>query len=144
MKRFNYFMLVALVLLFASIAPVSAQNQKTIFYNITTDEAWTAGMALGMADKAIDSGYKVVIFLNIRAVFIASKSFNTDSWGASGKSLQDMLKTVMDKGAKGIICPMCMKKVGMTKEDVIDGVVQGGADVTFPAMTADNTTVISF
>ncbi|MCP5019672.1 MAG: hypothetical protein GY938_30965, partial [Ketobacter sp.] len=51
MKRFNYFMLAALVLLFASIAPVSAQNQKTIFYNITTDEAWTAGMALGMADK---------------------------------------------------------------------------------------------
>lgn len=32
---------------------------ETIFYNVTTDEAWAAGMALGQANKALEVGYKV-------------------------------------------------------------------------------------
>jgi predicted peroxiredoxin len=125
-------------------APLSASDGKTIFYNVTTDEAWAAGMALGQANKALEAGYKVVVFLNVRGVFIASRSFVTDTNGASGKSLQDMLKAAMGKGAQAIICPMCMGKAGMTMDDVIEGVVKGGPDVTMKAMTADNTAVISF
>jgi predicted peroxiredoxin len=137
--------LVVLFLLSAGVAaPLSADNQKTIFYNVTTDEAWAAGMALGQATKALDSGYKVVIFLNVRAVFIAAKSFATDTNGAVGKSLQDMLKAVMDKGAQAITCPMCMGKAGLTMDDLIDGIVKGGPDVTLKAMTAEDTAVISY
>jgi predicted peroxiredoxin len=121
-----------------------ADEQKTIFYNVTTDEAWAAGMALGQANKALEAGYKVVIFLNVRGVFIASKAFVTDINGASGKSLQDMLKAAMANGAQAIICPMCLGKAGMTMDDVIEGVVKGGPDVTMKAMTADDTVVISF
>ena len=137
--------LVAMLLLsVASAAQVSADEQKTIFYTVTTDEAWAAGMALGQANKALEVGYKVVIFLNVRGVFIASKSFVTDTNGASGKSLQEMLKAALDKGAQVIICPMCMAKAGMTMDDLIEGVVKGGPDVTMKAMTADDTVVISF
>ena len=135
----------SLILLFLPLTgTLSAENKKTIFYNITTEEAWSAGMALAQANKALDNGYNVVIFLNVRGVFIAAKSFNTDSFSSSGKSLQDMLKSAMDKGAKAVICPMCMKKAGMTMDDVIEGVVGGGPDTTMKAMTADNTVVISF
>ena len=101
-------------------------------------------MALGQANKALENGYNVAIFLNVRGVFLASKKFKTDGWADSGKSLQDMLKSAMDNGAKAIICPMCMKKVGMTMDDVIEGVVKGGPNVTMKAMTADHTVVISF
>lgn len=59
-------------------------------------------------------------------------------------SLQDMLKSAMDKGGKAIICPMCMKKAGLTMDDVIKGVVKGGPNVTMKTMTADDTVVISF
>ncbi len=123
--------------------PASAQQKETIFYNITKEEAWAAGMALGQAHMALDNGYSVIIFLNVRGVFIASKSFQTDSWASSGQSLQDVLKSAMDKGAKVVICPMCMKKAGMTMDDVIKGVVEGGPK-TMKTMTAENTTVISF
>ncbi len=126
------------------LGTVSADEKKTIFYNLTTDEAWAAGMAIGQATKALENGYNVAIFLNVRGVFLASKKFQSDSWAASGKSLQDMLKTAQDKGAKVIICPMCMKKAGLTMDDIIKGVVKGGPDVTMKAMTADNTAVISF
>ena len=135
----------SLVLLVALLSgPVFADEKKTIFYNITTEEAWAAGMALAQANKALENGYDVAIFLNVRGVFLASKKFKTDSWADSGKSLQDMLKSAMDKGAKTIICPMCLKKAGMTMDDLIEGVVKGGPKVTMKAMTADNTAVISF
>jgi peroxiredoxin family protein len=55
-----------------------------------------------------------------------------------------MLKSAMDKGAKVIICPMCMKKAGLTMDDVIKGIVKGGPDVTMKAMTAEDTAIISF
>ncbi len=144
MRALRHSLVVLLLLSFVAAAPVSADEQKTIFYNVTTDEAWAAGMALGQASKALESGYKVVIFLNVRGVFIASKSFATDTNGLVGMSLQDMLKAAMDKGAQAIICPMCMGKAGMTMDDVVDGVVKGGPDVTMKAMTADDTVVISY
>ena len=137
--------MVALMLLVALVAvPVSADEKKTIFYNLTTDEAWAAGMALGQANKALESGYNVIIFLNVRGVFIASKAFASDSNGAVGKSLQEQLKDAITNGGQAIICPMCMGKAGMTMEDVIEGVVKGGPDITMKAMTADDTVVISF
>ena len=142
MQKRYLFSLALLVALLSGA--VSAGEKKTIFYNITTDEAWAAGMALGQANKALDNGYDVAIFLNVRGVFLASKKFKTDSWAESGKSLQEMLQAAMDKGARAIICPMCMDKVGMTMDDLIKGVVKGGPNVTMKAMTAENTVVISF
>ena len=137
--------LTLIVLLFLlTTQSLLAGEKKTIFYNITSDDTWAAGMALGQANKALDSGYKVVIFLNVRGVYLASKSFNSDIAIASSMSLQDMLKGAMKKGATAIICPMCMKKAGITQDDLIEGIVKGGPDVTLKAMTADDTVVISY
>ena len=144
MKALRYSLAALLLLLVGTAASVSADEQKTIFYNVTTDEAWAAGMALAQAGAALDAGYKVVIFLNVRGVFIAAKRVATDINGLSRKSLRDMLKAAMEKGAQVIVCPMCTKKVGMSMDDLVEGVVKGGPDVTLKAMTADNTVVISY
>lgn len=137
--------ILSFLLLILSVMPLSAdENNKTIFYNITTDEAWAGGMALAQANKALENGYKVVLFLNVRGVFLASKSYQTDTLSASGMSLQDMLKAAIKKGGKAIICPMCMQKVGMSKDDLIEGVEKGGPDITMKLMTADDTVVISY
>ena len=133
-----------LLLILFDAASLTAAEKKTIFYNLTTDEAWTAGMALNQASKAIEHGYKVVVFLNVRGVLLASKAFHSDSFVASALSLQDMLQANMKEGAKVIVCPMCMKKVGLTQEDLIKGIEMGGPDVTLKAMTADDTVVISY
>ena len=117
---------------------------KTIFYNLTTDEAWTAGMALGQATKALESGYRIAVFLNVRGVLLASKAFHSDTWAGADKNLQDMLRTVLARGGRVIVCPMCLKKVGLGVSDVIDGAELGGPDVTLKTMTADDTVVISF
>jgi len=144
MKALRISLGILFVLLVTAMTPLSAKEQKSIFYNVTTDEAWKAGMALAQANGALKKGYKIIIHLNTRAVFIASKSFASDVNGLSGKSLQDMLKAMMDKGAQVLMCPMCTKKAGLTKDDLMEGVIMGGPDVTLKAMTADDTTVISY
>ena len=144
-KKITSMLILSFLLILSFTTPLAAEEgSKTIFYNITTDDTWAGGMALGQANKALENGYKVVIFLNVRGVFIASKSFNTDTLSASGMSLQDMLKGAIKKGARAIICPMCMKKAGMTKDDIIEGVEKGGPDVTMKLMTADDTAIMSY
>ena len=54
MKTLRHSVIVLILLAVAVAAPASADEQKTIFYNVTTDEAWAAGMALGQATKALD------------------------------------------------------------------------------------------
>jgi predicted peroxiredoxin len=144
MTRFTAALLAISLILGGAATPVAADTQKTIFYNLTTDEAWAAGMAVGQATKALESGYQVVIFLNVRAVLLASKTFVSDTNGQVGMSIQEQIKGAMSKGAQVIICPMCLAKVGMTMDDVIEGVVKGGPDTTLKAMTADGTVVISY
>lgn len=144
MTRINAALL-ALALVLGGVANVhAADDQKTIFYNVTTDEAWAAGMALAQATKALESGYGVVIFLNVRGVLLASRTFLSDTNAQAGVSVQDQLKGAMAKGAQVIVCPMCLAKVGMTMDDVMEGVVKGGPDTTLKAMTADGTVVISY
>jgi len=144
-KSLKSLLFLSMILLAAFVLPATAEEgKKTIFYNITTDEAWAGGMALGQANKALEHGYKVVIFLNVRGVFIASKSFHTDTLSASGMSLQNMLKAAMKKGARAIICPMCMNKAGLSMDDLIEGVEKGGPGVTMKLMTADDTAIMSY
>jgi hypothetical protein len=37
-----------------------------------------------------------------------------------------------------------MRKVRLTQDDLIAGIVKGGSDITLKAMTADDTVVISY
>ena len=126
----------------AAIADEHAK--KTIFYNITSDDVWTAGMATGQASKALESGYNVVVFLNVRGVYLASTERQQDVFAGTGKTAQQMLQAIMKNGGRVVICPMCMQQAGLTMDDVIKGVERGGPDVTFELMTADDTVVVSY
>jgi predicted peroxiredoxin len=90
------------------------------------------------------NGYGVVVFLNVRGVYLADKDRAHDVFSGTGKDAHQMLAELMAGGARVIICPMCMKKAGLDEDRLIDGVELGGPPVTFPLMTADDTVVLSF
>ena len=51
----------------------------------------------------------------------------------------------MADGGAVLICPFCMQNVGgMTQDDVIDGVMLGGPDMTWTALFADGARVLSY
>jgi len=133
-----------LTIFMAGPAMASDDDDATFFYNITTDDVWSAGMATGQALKALEAGHDVVLFLNVRGVYLASTSRQQDTFAATGMTPQAMIQAAMEKGAEVILCPMCMKQAGMTMDDVIEGAKRGGPEVTFDYLSDDDTVVMSY
>ena len=74
-RRLHQLFILSLLLSVALVVgTVSAGEKKTIFYNLTTDEAWAAGMAIGQATKALDNGYDVAISLTSGVSFLPQRS----------------------------------------------------------------------
>ena len=117
---------------------------RTLFYNVTTDESWPAGMALGQAAMAQEAGYRVVVFLNVRGVYLASKARGHDTFSGSAKTAPQALEALVAGGAVVQICPMCMQKAGLAEEDLVPGIKLASAEATFPVMTDPATTVVSY
>ena len=130
---------------FASNAAFAADSGQKLFVNLTSDEMNRASMAIGISTKVLQKEkIPVTILLNVEAVRIADKNI-PEHKHASGKSLKQMLAGFIKAGGRVIVCPMCMENVGgMGKDDLIAGVEVGGPAVTFPALLAEDTTVLSY
>ena len=118
---------------------------EKLFVNLSSDELNRAAMAIGFSTKVrTEKKIPVTIFLNVEGVRIADKSI-PENKHASGKSLKEMLAAFMDAGGRVLVCPMCMANVGgLSKDDLIAGVEVGGPDVTWPALFAEGTRVLSY
>ena len=146
MKNIKHVIVVfALVFMAFSQSLYADSDGKKLFVNITSDDINKAAMAIGFSTKVrMEKKIPVTIFLNVEGVRIADKNIPAHKH-STGKSLKEMLADFMQAGGKVIVCPMCMKNVGgLSKDDLIDGVVVGGSDVTWPALFAENTTVLSY
>lgn len=125
-------------------ALASSDDGKTFFYNITTDEVWPAGMAAAQAYNAAKRGHDVVVYLNVRGVYLAVKDRQQDTLGATGRTAQETLKMAMDNGARVLVCPMCMRQGGVTSDDLIDGVELGKPEVLFKLLSQDDLVALSY
>ena len=140
-------LMVIFTLVFMVFSPTlyADEDGQKLFVNITSDDINRAAMAIGFSTKVrMKKKIPVTIFLNVEGVRIADKNIPGHKH-STGKSLKEMLAGFMQAGGKVIVCPMCMKNVGgLTKDDLIEGVVVGGPDVTWPALFAEDTTVLSY
>jgi predicted peroxiredoxin len=135
----------ALVFMSFSQGAYADTDGQKLLVNITSDDINKATMAIGFCTKVrMQKKIPVMIFLNVEGVRIADKNI-PEHKHSTGKSFKEILAGFMQAGGKVIVCPMCMKNVGgLSKDDLIDGVVVGGSDVTWPALFAENTTVLSY
>ena len=119
--------------------------KESLFVNLTSNEMDRAAMAINFSTRIrTQKKIPVTIFLNVDGGRIVNRNIPGNTH-VSGKTLQEMLASFMLAGGKVIACPMCMKNVGgMTKTDLLDGVVVGSFDVTWSALFAANTTVLNY
>lgn len=143
MKKMSVLLVVFLVLF--SVSAVSADNDQKLFVNLTSDEINRAAMAISFSSRVLtQKKIPVTIFLNVEGVKLVDKNIPGHKH-VNGKTLKEMLAGFIKSGGQVIVCPMCMKNVGgLSKHDLIDGVVVGGADVTWPALFAKGTTVLNY
>lgn len=128
----------------AGVGMASESDQK-LFINLSSDRMDRAAMAIGFATKARkQKQIPVTLFLNVDGVRLADKRL-PEHRHANGSSLKHMLHGLVNAGGRVIICPVCMQNAGgMTKDDLIEGVEVGGPRVTWPALFAEGTTVLSY
>ena len=128
----------------AAPSPALAEEPAPFFYNITSDDAWTAGMALAQADVAAQRGHEVTVFLNVRAVHLADRDAVQGTFGPSGRTAVEQLAALMEKGHTVLVCATCMRAAGMTAEDLIEGAQMSSPDLVFGALEAPRAVVISY
>ncbi|MCS6949510.1 MAG: DsrE family protein [Armatimonadota bacterium] len=139
MPRLALGVLLLIALGFVYLHAQTTSRDSTLFVNLTSDDAWRAEMALHYAQQAQRLGYRVVLFLNVRGVYVARKNPP-----ASLRQAQANLQQMIRAGATVYVCPMCSRRAGMrVPDDWIEGVKAGSEEVIHLQMGA-NTRVMSY
>lgn len=122
-----------------------AASAESLFVNLSTDDLDRAAMAVNFAHKIlVGKEIPVTIFLNVEGVRLVDKNI-PQNIHVTGESVQDKLVNFMADGGTVLICPFCMNNVGgMTQDDVIDGVMLGGPEMTWTALFAEGARVLSY
>ena len=141
MKNMKIGIIALLIVLgsFLSSGWVHADEGGGLFLNLTTDDIWRGSMALNLANRNLEAGHPVTIFLNITGVRIAVKNRKIPQHvnGITEKTLQELLKDAIEAGADVIVCPFCLKQAGFKPRNLVmlgNGIEMGGHEVTIPAM----------
>jgi sulfur relay (sulfurtransferase) complex TusBCD TusD component (DsrE family) len=119
--------------------PAAADTHGSLLVHLTTDESHRADMAMAFSKAMMERDHPVVVWLNDKGVFIASKEH-------AGKfaEQQKMLSALMSKGATVIACPMCMKHYGVKDVDLIEGVKVGNPDLTGDLLFKEDTKTLTW
>lgn len=128
----------ALALSFASV-PARAGANDPLFINLISDEGHRATMAIGFGSNMLKLSHPLTIFLNDRAVAIASKA-NADKFAAQQKALADLVAA----GAVVLVCPMCSKHYGVAEADLLPGLKFGSPELTGGQLFKDATKTMTW
>lgn len=131
--------LAALCCIAFPFASVQAGETDPLFVNVTTDESHRASMALIFSKNQFERKHPVTIFLNDRAVFLASRAKSEQF-----KQHQELLASFVKGGATVLICPLCMKHYGIAEADLIEGIKVGNPDITGAALFRDGTKTLTW
>lgn len=130
-----------------AIAPLTAMAEDDphhFVFSITTDESWAAGSALTQATVADERGHDVTILLSVRAVHLAEANSAQGGFSVTARSPREMLASLIAHGHSVLVCGMCMVAGGVEPDDLITGAQISGPELTFSALTAPNTIVLSY
>jgi len=122
---------------------MSAKNKLVVIVtNGFNDER--SSVAWSVANGAIGSDMEVTMFLVSSGVdWVRKGAAESARLNPLDPPVKDMIQTVLDSGAKILVCPPCAGVRGYNAEDLIDGVTlagsvamlehvkQGAATVTF-------------
>lgn len=115
-----------------------------IFYNITTDDEWAAGMALAQANVAASRGHKVTVFLNVRGVRLANRNAAQRPIGPAKKTAAQLIHGLVAKNQSVLVCGGCMGVVGLSKDELIEGATVASPETVFGALTAPGAIALSY
>lgn len=119
--------------------------KSIVVLNLTSgkEDLHAATMGLQLAGHALADGRRVVMFFNVRAPELVIKKSNEHlSFGGNppiGKMVEDLLKS----GAEAMVCPSCMKVMGVDEGELMPGVKVATRESLFASL-GSSTVVFSY
>lgn len=104
-------------------APAQAQDKPALFINVTSEDPWKVAMAAFFGTNfALKQGHKpVVIFVNVQATPMFLKARSGVRAEQFGRTVHEMYREFLAAGGKVLVCPVCMKALGIADGDLLDG-----------------------
>lgn len=127
----------------APLAQAEDDPHHFVFF-ITTDDGWAAGSALTQATVAAERGHDVTVLLSVRGVHLAETNSAQGGFAVTARSPREMLGALIADGHQVLVCGMCMVAGGVDKDELIPGAEIAASELTFTALTAPNTVVLSY
>jgi predicted peroxiredoxin len=100
-------------------APASADN---IFVVVSSGEAPTQMMAMVLGNQVAAKGASVRVLLCDSAARLAVEGESFPSFEPAGKTPQDLLRGLMQKGATVEVCAIFLPNTDVEKSDLLSGV----------------------
>ena len=101
--------------LFTSVL-LAQESKEGFLIHLSSNDAHRVGMALSFADKMSDD-YPVFIFADIDGISVMLKDSENITYD-SFKPSKELIDSLIKKGVKIAVCPMCLEASGHTKYDL--------------------------
>ncbi len=102
---------------------VSDSEKKVAVISITSDplaDPQAVNMGLTFAGFCLDEGYDVAIFFNVKGVTLPTTGFDASYKYQDHAPLIEQLQSLNERGAELHVCPVCMKDLDITADDIIE------------------------
>ncbi len=139
--RKSFFVFFMSLLIAAAGNAFAAKKMKFI---VTSPDAQTQMMAMVLSMQSLNQGAEVEIVLCGPAGDLAIKGSEETVFLPPKKSPQMLLKGLIKKGVKVEICPLYLPSKGLTKDALIQGVLQAKPPIVAGEMVKETTEVVTF
>ncbi|MFM2479940.1 DsrE/DsrF-like family protein [Celerinatantimonas sp. YJH-8] len=124
MKPISHLLLTVILGLTVLLSPAMAADASgSLLINVTSSNVHKANMAISFSVAQLQQGQPLIILLNKQGVLLGSKAN-----AAKFPGVQKTLLNLIDKGVPVMMSPQGMLQYGMTRDDVLPGILVGAAE----------------
>lgn len=119
---------------------------STVFVSVTSDpqaDPQAVDMAMKLAGFSLDEGRQVVMFFNVKGVTVPSDRLADDFAFQQNDPLKSQVAELIERGVDVHVCPICMKALDVSEQDLIDGAAVTTRPSLFSNINA-NTSVFTY
>jgi len=129
----TFVLVVAAAVVAIAAAPVEKESKSAIVINMTAgkEDLHSFWMGLQLAGHALADGRKATVYLNVNAPWLGSTKAPEDLRHGDLPTPREQIADLLEKGAKIIVCPGCLKLAGLAKEDLLPGLELGTKEALF-------------
>lgn len=122
MRLFITLILITLTFISCNNPSATSKNSRgsnEIIINLTSDATKSAHgslMGIHLAEKALDNGLDVMVYLNVNGVKLLQPG--ADTLVFHGENILQALDNVVEKGGEVRVCPHCAEALGIDKSQI--------------------------